>query len=164
MSKTSFVISVVLLVIILVIGIVILFSGNEKENLDAKNKPAPTTTSTPSVTDTPVAPSGFKIEVLKEGTGTKVTKAGDTISVHYTGTLENGAKFDSSLDRKEPFQFNLGAGRVIKGWDQGLIGMKVGEKRKLTIPPSLGYGDQAMGEKIPANSTLIFEVELLEII
>lgn len=105
----------------------------------------------------------LKIEVLKEGTGSVVTKAGDTIKVHYTGTLTDGKKFDSSVDRKEPFEFTVGAGQVIKGWDQGLLNMKIGEKRKLTIPSSLAYGSREISGLIPANSTLIFEVELLEI-
>jgi FKBP-type peptidyl-prolyl cis-trans isomerase len=106
----------------------------------------------------------LKIETIKEGTGTAVTKAGDIISVHYTGTLTNGTKFDSSLDRGSPFEFHLGAGQVIKGWDQGLLGMKVGEKRKLTIPSNMAYGEAgAGGGLIPPNATLIFEVELLAI-
>lgn len=88
--------------------------------------------------------------------------AGKTVSVNYTGTLTDGTKFDSSYDRNQPFDFQLGAGQVIKGWDQGVAGMKVGGKRKLVIPPGLGYGAQANG-KIPANSTLIFEVELLSV-
>lgn len=105
---------------------------------------------------------GMKIEILKEGTGLKA-KNGDTVSAHYTGTLENGVKFDSSVDRGTPFSFKLGAGQVIKGWDLGILGMKVGEKRKLTIPPELAYGSGAVGGVIPANSTLIFEVELMGI-
>lgn len=89
-------------------------------------------------------------------------KAGKRVSVHYTGTLTNGKKFDSSLDRGKPFGFTLGAGEVIKGWDQGVAGMKVGGKRKLTIPADLAYGNRAIGgDLIPANSTLVFEVELL---
>lgn len=95
------------------------------------------------------------------GTGAEAT-TGSTVSVHYTGTLTDGTKFDSSLDRGAPFSFNLGAGQVIKGWDEGVVGMKVGGKRKLVIPPSLGYGDRAVST-IPANSTLVFEVELLEV-
>lgn len=89
---------------------------------------------------------------------------GDSIDVHYTGTLTNGKKFDSSLDRAEPLNFTCGKGQVIKGWDEGLLGMKVGEKRKLTIAPHLAYGNRAIGGGlIPANSTLIFETELVEI-
>jgi FKBP-type peptidyl-prolyl cis-trans isomerase len=105
---------------------------------------------------------GMKVEVLKEGTGV-VAKAGDMVSVHYVGTLENGTKFDSSIDRGEPFSFTLGENRVIKGWELGVSGMKIGEKRKLTIPSELAYGNQAVGGVIPANATLVFEVELLGI-
>lgn len=103
-----------------------------------------------------------KIEILQEGSGA-AAKDGDNVSVHYTGTLENGEKFDSSLDRGQPFQFTLGVGQVIKGWDEGIVGMKTGEKRKLTIPPELGYGTKGVSGKIPPNSTLIFEVEMLKI-
>lgn len=95
--------------------------------------------------------------------GTGPTAAiGDTVTVNYVGTLTNGTKFDSSYDRNQPFTFRLGAGQVIAGWDQGIPGMKVGGRRRLTIPPSLGYGNAANGP-IPANSTLIFEVELVSI-
>lgn len=103
---------------------------------------------------------GLKIEELKVGDGVAAV-AGKKVTVHYTGWLTNGTKFDSSLDRGEPFKFNLGAGQVIKGWDQGVDGMKVGGKRKLTIPSELGYGEQGAGAVIPANATLVFEVELL---
>ena len=90
-------------------------------------------------------------------------KSGKRVSVHYTGTLTNGKKFYSSLDRGKPFSFTLGAGEVIKGWDQGVAGMKVGGKRKLTIPPELGYGARGFPGAIPPNSTLVFEVELVGI-
>jgi len=103
-----------------------------------------------------------KIETLKEGTGSGA-KDGDTLVVHYTGTLADGKKFDSSRDRNTPFEVMLGQRRVIAGWEQGLQGMKVGESRRLTIPPELGYGERGAGGVIPANATLIFEVELLEI-
>jgi FKBP-type peptidyl-prolyl cis-trans isomerase FkpA len=106
--------------------------------------------------------SGLVIEDIKIGDGPEA-KAGDTVSVHYTGWLTDGAKFDSSLDRNQPFVFTLGAGDVIQGWDQGIAGMKVGGKRKLTIPPELAYGARGVGDVIPPNATLVFEVELLEI-
>lgn len=102
----------------------------------------------------------LEIDDLTPGTGTEATE-GRTVSVHYTGTLTNGEKFDSSLDRGRPFEFTLGAGRVIKGWEQGVRGMKIGGKRKLTIPPELGYGARGFPPVIPANATLVFEIELL---
>jgi FKBP-type peptidyl-prolyl cis-trans isomerase len=103
----------------------------------------------------------LKIEDVKEGEGDGVQE-GDTVSVHYKGTLLDGTVFDSSYERGEPFEFTVGEGSVIQGWEEGLIGMRVGGIRKLTIPPELGYGDREAGD-IPANSTLIFEIELLEI-
>jgi FKBP-type peptidyl-prolyl cis-trans isomerase len=106
--------------------------------------------------------SGLKYIELKEGTG-KAAKAGDTVIVHYTGWLKDGTKFDSSKDRGDPFGFKLGAGRVIKGWDEGVAGMKVGGKRKLIIPPELAYGKRGAGNVIPPDAELTFEVELLKI-
>jgi FKBP-type peptidyl-prolyl cis-trans isomerase len=100
------------------------------------------------------------IEDVRPGTGAEAT-AGQTVSVHYVGTLTDGNKFDSSRDRGKPFEFKLGAGQVIKGWDQGVAGMKIGGLRKLTIPPHLGYGARGAGGVIPPNATLVFEVELL---
>ncbi len=110
----------------------------------------------------PVTPSGLEYEDLQEGTGAEAV-LGREVSVHYTGWLTNGTKFDSSKDRNQAFNFPLGMGRVIKGWDEGVQGMKVGGKRKLTIPAALGYGSRGAGGAIPPNATLVFEVELLSV-
>jgi FKBP-type peptidyl-prolyl cis-trans isomerase len=115
---------------------------------------------------TTTTPSGLQIEDTQAGSG-DTAKAGHQVSVHYTGWLFNegqrGAKFDSSVDRRSPFNFELGAGMVIRGWDEGVAGMQVGGKRTLTIPPDLGYGARGAGGVIPPNATLVFEVELLAI-
>jgi FKBP-type peptidyl-prolyl cis-trans isomerase len=107
-------------------------------------------------------PMGLEIKTTQEGTGERVIKAGDHIFVHYTGKLTNGTVFDSSVTRGVPFDFTIGQGMVIAGWEQGFIGAKVGEKRTLTIPAEMGYGSRDMGT-IPANSTLIFDVEVISI-
>ncbi len=105
--------------------------------------------------------TGLQIEDITIGTGDS-PKQGQTVVVHYTGWLTNGDKFDSSVDRGQPFEFQIGVGQVIKGWDEGVITMKIGGKRKLTIPPEMAYGDRNIGDGlIPPNSTLVFEVELL---
>lgn len=141
MKNKTLIISIILLV---VAGLAYYgFYGKEKESLEKDMGP-------------------LKIKILKEGTGQKAQN-GDTVFVHYTGILENGTKFDSSLDRGRPFSFILGSGQVIPGWEQGVLGMKVGEKRILTIAPELAYGSTGAGNIIPPNATLIFEVELLEI-
>ncbi len=107
-------------------------------------------------------PSGLQYEDLTLGNG-PMPRPGQTAVVHYTGWLDNGTKFDSSLDRGQPFQFRVGQGQVIKGWDEGVATMKVGSKRKLVIPPDLGYGARGAGGVIPPNARLTFEVELLDV-
>jgi FKBP-type peptidyl-prolyl cis-trans isomerase len=106
--------------------------------------------------------SGLQYVELKKGEGT-AAKAGDSVQVHYTGTLKDGKQFDSTLDRKAPFAFDLGGGKVIKGFDEGVTGMKIGGKRKVIIPPELGYGKTGAGNIIPPDAELIFEIELLTI-
>ena len=106
--------------------------------------------------------SGLQYYIMEEGEG-EMPKSGQIVTVHYTGTLVDGSKFDSSYDRNEPFCFELGEGRVIKGWDEGVALMKIGSKTKFFIPPNLGYGERGAGNIIPPNATLIFEVELISI-
>lgn len=157
--------------LIVIIGAVILLLISGKLDLGFGQKESGKTGETAQTeTEDPAASAegyvpkieGVAIEVMKEGSGAKVVKSGDNLNVHYVGTLQDGTVFDSSVARNTPFSFRIGQGRVIEGWEKGLMGMKVGEKRKLTINPEMGYGAQANG-KIPANSTLIFEVELLGI-
>jgi len=149
--KAIFYFGIILIVVVLALYLFAKSSDQNKQLADNKNQISMKNN------------SGLQTEILKEGTGEKA-EAGDTVTVHYTGYLEDGTKFDSSLDRGEPFSFNLGTGQVIEGWDMGVAGMKVGEKRKLIIPPELGYGAQGTsGGTIPPNATLIFEVELLKI-
>jgi len=131
--------------------------ATETIQADASALGGPMTVDKPQITD-----SGLQYTDLEVGTGAEAS-AGQTVVVHYRGTLEDGSQFDASYDRGQPFSFPLGAGRVIKGWDEGVQGMKVGGKRKLVIPPDLGYGARGAGGVIPPNATLIFDVELLEV-
>ena len=142
-------------VIAVIIGGVLVLQGSA-----AKPSPSPSPSASPDV-KAKTTTSGGTLEStdLVVGTGDEAV-AGKTVSVNYLGTLTDGTKFDSSYDRNQPFEFALGGGQVISGWDQGVAGMKVGGKRKLVIPPDLAYGDRATGS-IPANSTLVFEIELL---
>lgn len=137
---------------VIVVGALIYFNSS-KASTSTTQQPTSTKTNTPA--------KELKIEDTLVGTGKEV-KSGDTVVINYTGTLEDGTKFDSSYDRGQPFETQIGVGQVIKGWDEGVVGMKVGGKRKLTIPPELGYGEQGAGT-IPPNSTLIFEVELMDV-
>lgn len=116
----------------------------------------------PAIVTPPGGAMDLKIEDIKTGTGPEA-QANKKVTVHYTGWLTNGTKFDSSVDRNQPFQFILNAGQVIQGWDKGVAGMKVGGKRKLTIPPQLGYGARGAGNVIPPDATLVFDVELLKV-
>lgn len=154
MATRILVIIASLAVAALVIGAVIVFKGTAS---------APKSSSESSATPQAAAQEDAKVEITDEvvGTGAEAV-AGKTVAVHYTGTLTDGTKFDSSYDRGQPFEFMLGTGQVIKGWDQGIAGMKVGGKRKLVIPASLGYGASGQGS-IPPNATLVFETELVEV-
>jgi len=166
--------SVVLMLVCVGVLVFTQISGNKDTVIGTQSSPTqPTTTvtqenntlipsNTMSEAKTVTTPSGLKYVELVEGTG-ETPKTGQTVNVHYIGTLENGTKFDSSRDRGQPFSFTIGKGQVIKGWDEGLSTMKVGGRRTLTIPPDLGYGARGAGGVIPANATLIFDVELLDV-
>ena len=159
MNKNIKVFLIVIAIIIIAVVGALVFWGSGGQNKDMDNNP--NIANNADVVNVVTLPDGLQITDEIVGTGVEA-KAGNAVAVNYIGTLENGTKFDSSYDRNQPFAFVLGAGQVIKGWDEGVAGMKVGGKRKLVIPPSLGYGAQSMGNGIiPANSTLIFEVELL---
>jgi len=153
-----------LIVIVVVAGLVFITVRNKIKN--ASNPSSPVGTEQNKIMENTQPESGVQVTIVKEGTGREV-KAGDTVAVNYTGNLSDGTVFDSNTDSKfghvEPFAFSVGAGQVIKGWDQGLIGMKVGEIRTLVISPDFGYGATGAGGVIPPNATLTFQVELLGI-
>jgi FKBP-type peptidyl-prolyl cis-trans isomerase len=142
------------LLLVVLPGVLAASMGCAPDKPSQSNKASEGKVSTPS--------PGLKIEELKEGTG-GTAKAGDTVEVHYTGWLKDGTKFDSSLDRGKPIEFTLGTGRVIKGWDEGVAGMKEGGKRKLIIPSELAYGPRGRPPVIPPDAELTFEVELVKI-
>lgn len=154
-------------ILILIGGMYFLDKKSSRENLQEENKPEIKEQAQENVQDEQLANNennmGLDIKVIQEGTGERMTRSGDTIAVHYTGKLTDGTKFDSSVDRGTPFEFTIGKGMVIQGWDQGLLDMKVGEKRTLTIPAEMGYGARGAGSAIPPNATLIFDVELVSI-
>lgn len=163
--------NIILAIVAIAIGVAALWWGVQYKN-HIENTPPPPSAESPSTNATtstttnqlPIkamitTPSGLQIEDTKQGTGAEA-KSGNSVTVHYVGTLTNGTKFDSSRDRGAPFTFTLGAGDVIKGWDEGVAGMKIGGVRMLTIPAVLAYGATGQGP-IPPNATLVFEVELL---
>lgn len=167
-GKPYLIVALFLVALLIVGGIVLIFGKDQEENKSLQNL-ASSATIEESVA--PIATSSekpmenvteLKIEDEIVGTGDEAV-AGKNITVNYVGTLTDGTKFDSSYDRNEPFSFTLGAGEVIEGWDKGFAGMKVGGKRKLTIPSSMGYGDSGIPGAIPGGATLIFEVELLKV-
>ena len=155
MSKTISIIIVVIILIAAIIGIYLFLQRGDENANQQQNV-------TPAEEDNSYEIQGMEIEILKEGIG-EGAKVGDAVTVNYVGTLEDGTKFDSSIDRNEPFPFTLGESRVIQGWELGVLGMKVGEKRILTIPPELGYGAAGAAGVIPPNATLVFEIDMLDI-
>jgi len=157
MNKNK-IIALATVIVLIIVGLFIFYNKNKNDVSETKQGE----TANLKLNNQKMNKQGVGIEILKEGTGA-IAKNGDTVSVHYVGVLENGTKFDSSVDRGTPFEFSLGAGQVIPGWDIGVEGMKIGEKRKLTIPSELAYGSRGAGGVIPPNATLIFEVELLGI-
>ncbi len=154
MKLIGIIVAVIVLGAVLGYGMIVALPGTQKEVLNMTDTNEQTSQPTPKS-------EGLEIEDISVGEGREV-KSGDTVVMHYSGTLTDGTKFDSSYDRGQPFQTQIGVGQVIKGWDEGVPGMKIGGKRRLTIPPELGYGSADMGT-IPPDSTLIFEVELVDI-
>ena len=156
MDKKYISVTIFLVALLIVGGIYIVSTKSNDNSLLQSSSPSANIETTQNMDE-------LKIEDEMVGTGAEAV-AGKKVTVNYAGTLTDGTKFDSSLNPgRTPFEFNLGAGEVIKGWDQGVSGMKVGGKRKLTIPPPLGYGETGAGGVIPPNATLIFEIELLKV-
>lgn len=154
MDKTTLIVGIVIL-IVLIIGVYYFMQSNQNTSADQQNQTNQQAGDTFDI-------KGMQFKILQQGTG-EPAKSGDSITVNYVGTLQDGTKFDSSVDREQPFTFTLGQNSVIQGWELGVLGMKVGEKRQLTIPPELAYGENGAGGVIPPNATLIFEVDMLGI-
>lgn len=161
---------IILIVLVAIAAWFFIDKASKSKIADTNNliNPTPTVTSLPKIVDQNnewiKLENGLEYQDLEIGAGGREAKNGDKVFAHYTGILKDGTKFDSSYNRGEPFSFTLGGGEVIKGWDIGLLGMKVGGKRKLIIPPKLGYGNRNIGNGlIPSNSTLYFDVELMNI-
>lgn len=161
-TKTGTIIAFIIFIIIVVA--IILYNSNEEQEIDVQQngETMEETEQNNEPTNQTAEENGLVIETLTEGTG-KTVVSGDTVTVHYTGTLEDGTVFDSSHNRNTPFTFTVGAGQVIPGWDQGLAGARVGSIRKLTIPSDLAYGDRGVPGVIPGGATLIFEVEVISV-
>lgn len=158
MNRQSLIVLVVIVIIVIIAAWFVWqkYSSSSPASLSQNSTPTPTRNA--NITNV----QGVQVEVLKEGNGA-AAQNGDGVTVNYVGTLQNGTKFDSSIDRGQPFSFTLGSGQVIRGWDIGVLGMKIGEERKLTIPPNLAYGANGAGNVIPPNATLIFDVTMLDI-
>jgi len=171
-KKQSIGVSIIIIIAVVGIGTYLLIRAknmpvapvqNATVPADTSNTPAPTTApANMEVGKTYTQADGLQITITKAGTGT-VAKAGDTVSVNYVGTLEDGTKFDASADHGGPADFPIGVGQVIKGWDEGVVGMKVGESRKLVIPGALAYGPTGIPGTIPPNATLVFTIDLVAI-
>ena len=156
--KTSTIVILIIILIVVIAGVYLLAQNNNEKSGAALSQSLNQSGQNSADYDI----QGMHVEIMEQGTG-EGAKAGDNIVVNYVGTLLDGTKFDSSIDRNEPFQYTLGQNRVIQGWEIGLLGMKVGEKRKLTIPPELAYGAGGAGDVIPPNTTIVFEIDMLSI-
>jgi len=157
MSKIILAVIIVVVLIILLLGLYLILAQTGSDGANQNTNVQNNQNNNPAMFEI----KGMKIEILQEGSG-EAAKTGDSVTVHYMGTLEDGTIFDSSIDRGEPFPFTLG-GRVIQGWNEGVVGMKVGEKRKLVIPSEMAYGPNGYPPVIPKNATLTFEIEVLKI-
>lgn len=165
-KKTLLALIVAVLILLIILAIKerkVASAPNETKKETVQTKSSESVTKQTNQSKQETKPMELEIKTTQEGTGERVVKDGDTISVHYTGKLTDGTKFDSSVDRGVPFEFTVGQGMVIQGWEKGFLGAKVGEKRTLTIPSEMGYGARGAGAVIPPNASLIFDVEVVAI-